>query len=412
MTAEAPLIEVVDALLRAGALMLRSGESAFRVRDDMQALAHRLGVDDFAMLITVTTMTATVRRGGEHETVVHHVGPLGINAWRLGAIERLVRDSGALFTPAALHAALDAVEAQGPLHSVATVALAVGAASAAFAWLNGGTLAEMLSAIVAGALGQTLRLQFLTRHFNQYAVTAFCGLAAGTLYCATAALLARAGLMADHGIGVIAAGLFLIPGFPLVAALLDLLQHQTPAGLARLAYGTTLVLAAAFGLGVVIAAIGFAPPAPAPPLDVVPRIALRALASFAGGCGFAVLYNSAWRTVLAVGFLALAGNEFRLALQDAGANQAIATLAGVLLVGLLASRVQPILHAPRIALTVPGIIIMVPGAAAFQAVVLFSRGDTMGGLQSAVVAGFVVGAMAIGLAMARFASERRWLFEA
>lgn len=289
--------------------------------------------------------------------------------------------------------------------------LAVGLASGAFAWLNGGNVAAVIAAVAAGALGQGLRLTLLQRHFNQYAVTALCGAVAGALYCGAAALLSRAGLAPDQGIGVIAAGLFLIPGFPLVAALLDLLQHQTPAALARLAYGTTLVLAAGFGLGAVVALAGFAAPTAAPPIDLPSKIVLRGVASFVGGCGFAVLYNSPWRTVLGVGVLAVAGNELRLALQDAGAQQAVATLAGVLTVGLLASLLQIRLREPRIALTVPGIIIMVPGAPALQSIVLFARGDALGGLQAAAVAGFVVGAMALGLALARFASERRWLFE-
>jgi uncharacterized membrane protein YjjP (DUF1212 family) len=412
VTGQAPLSDALEVLLRFGALMLRSGESAFRVRDDMETLAPRLGIEGFAMLITVTTMTATARRGSEQITVVHHVGPLGINAWRLGALERLVRAKSSPLAAADLQRSLNGIEATAPLHNGAVVALAVGFASTAFAWLNGGNLAELLAAFVAGALGQALRLTLLQRHLNQYAVTALCAIIAGTLYAAAAALLARAGLAPGHGIGVIAAGLFLIPGFPLVAGLLDLLQHQTSAALARLAYGTTLVLAAAFGLGAVVAVLGFAPATTAPASPDALTILLRAVASFAGGCGFAVLYNSDWRTVLTVGILAFAGNELRLALQDAGVQQAAATLAGVLLVGLLASFAQPHLHAPRIALTVPGIIIMVPGAAAFQSVVLFGRGDALGGLQAAVTVGFVVGAMALGLALARFISERKWLFEA
>jgi uncharacterized membrane protein YjjP (DUF1212 family) len=407
----ASLLEALDVLLRFGAIMLRSGESTFRVRDDMHRLAPRLGIDELALLVTVTSMTATARRGHAHETVVHHVGPLGINAWRIGALERLAYDTSPL-DPAALQRQLDAIEATGPLHGAATVALAVGATSSAFAWLNGGNLAELLSAFAAGALGQGLRLLLLRRHLNQYAVTALCAIVAGTLYVGAAALLARLGLAPGQGIGVIAAGLFLIPGFPLVAALLDLLQHQTAAGLTRLAYGTILVLAAAFGLGIVVFAMGFAVPStPSAPTTSL-TLLLRAVASLAGGCGFAVLYNSSWRVVLTVGVLTLAGNELRLALQDAGVQQPAATLAGVLLIGLLASLAQLRLREPRIALTVPSIIIMVPGASAFHSVVLFAHGDALGGLQAAVVVGFVVGAMAIGLALARFASERKWLFEA
>ena len=123
------------------------------------------------------------------------------------------------------------------------------------------------------------------------------------------------------------------------------------------------------------------------------------------------IYNSAWRTALTVGALALVGNELRLAIQDAGLTQAAATLLGVLTVGLLASLAQSRLREPRIVFTVAGIIIMVPGAAVFQSIVMFSRGDALGGRQSAVTVGFVIGAMALGLVIAGFATERKWLFE-
>ena len=411
MTSPAVLVDALDALLRFGALMLRSGESAFRVRDDMHRLAPRLGIPDFDMLITVTTLTATARAGSEVVTLVRHVGPLGINAWRISALERLAHEDTAPLEPAQLYARLDAIDAAAPVYGAPVVAIAVGGASASFAWLNGGDLAELLAAFAAGALGQALRGTLLRRHLNQYVATALCGLVAGGLYAAAAALLTRAGLDPGHGIGVIAAGLFLIPGFPLVAGLLDLLQHYAPAALTRLAYGATLVLAAAFGLGMVVAVMGYTPSAVAPVSHDALRFVLRAVASFAGGCGFAVLYNSGWRVVLTVGVLALAGNELRLGLQDAGMAQAMATLFGVLVVGLLASMAQTRLREPRIVFTVPGIIIMVPGAAAFQSIVLFSRGDALGGLQAAVTVGFVIGAMTIGLALARFASERKWLFE-
>ena len=46
--------------------------------------------------------------------------------------------------------------------------------------------------------------------------------------------------------------------------------------------------------------------------DLATTLLLRGVASFIGGCGFAVLYNASWRTVLTVGVLAVAGNELRL----------------------------------------------------------------------------------------------------
>jgi uncharacterized membrane protein YjjB (DUF3815 family) len=88
-----------------------------------------------------------------------------------------------------------------------------------------------------------------------------------------------------------------------------------------------------------------------------------------------------------------------------------ATLLGAFTVGLMASLVRRRLHEPRIALTVPGIIIMVPGIYAFQTVVLFDQGDVLAAVQAAALGAFVVGAMAIGLAAARFVSERGWIIE-
>ena len=115
--------------------------------------------------------------------------------------------------------------------------------------------------------------------------------------------------------------------------------------------------------------------------------------------------------MLAVGLFALAGNELRLALHDAGVSLAAATFVGAFVVGLLASLTRNRLQRARIVLTVPGIIIMVPGTYAFQTVVLFAQGQMLPALQAASLGGFVVGAMAMGLAAARFASERRWLVE-
>jgi len=412
LTGPASLADALDVLLRYGALMLRSGDAAFRVHDAVERLAPRLGIDQLALLVTVTGMTATARRGGEQATLVKHVGPLGINAWRLGSLERMADEEPAGLTPAALGAKLDAIEAAAPQHPTIVVAVAVGLASAAFSYLNGGNLAGVLAAFAGGGVGQLLRSRLLGQRFNQYAVTAFCALVAAGIYCAAAALLAEAGLPAGHGVGVIAAVLFLIPGFPLVAALLDLLQHQTAAGVVRLAYGMTLLLAAAFGLAMVVVVTSVAVPVPeARSTDLALTLVLRGVASLLGGCGFAVLYNSANRTALAVGILALLGNELRLGLQDAGVIQPVATFAGALLVGLLASLVQRRLAEPRMVLTVPGIIIMVPGSYVFQAVVLFNQGNALGGLQAAVQAGFVVGAMALGLATSRFISERKWRYE-
>jgi uncharacterized membrane protein YjjB (DUF3815 family) len=82
-----------------------------------------------------------------------------------------------------------------------------------------------------------------------------------------------------------------------------------------------------------------------------------------------------------------------------------ATFFGALAVGVAASLVQHRLNVPRIALTVPGIIVMIPGVSAFETIVFFSRGQMLDALQGGAECGFVIGAMAMGLAAARFFSR-------
>ncbi len=86
------------------------------------------------------------------------------------------------------------------------------------------------------------------------------------------------------------------------------------------------------------------------------------------------------------------------------------SLGTAMAVGLLASLVEARLQEPRIAVTVPSIIMM-PGLYAFQTIVMLNQGEVLTALQAGANFCFVVGAMAMGLAAARFMTERRWLVD-
>jgi uncharacterized membrane protein YjjP (DUF1212 family) len=403
----------LDVLLRFGAAMMHAGDTAFRVREGMALLARALGIESLAVQVTIGALQATARRDGETATLLREIGPPGIDAQRIVCLEKLAQSSRPGLTAHQLSAALDGLEQTRPRYPIVVVAGAVGLASASFSYLNGGDALGTVAAAIAGGTGQAVRALMFARHLNQFAVTAVCAVLTAGLYCALIAALAAGGFGPGHAAGFIFSVLFLVPGFPLVAGLLDSVQHQTMAAVGRLAYAAMILLAAAIGLSAVAAIAGIAVvPAPALPggLEPLPLV-LRALASFAGGVAFAVLYNSPLVTLLAVGAMSLAGNELRLALHDLGLALAPATFFGALLVGLIATLARHRLHLPRIVLTVPSIIIMTPGLFAFQAIVMVNQGAA----QPAIIAGatcfFIVGAMAMGLVAARFLTERRWLVE-
>lgn len=407
------LADALDQVLRFGALLMRAGDAAFRVRAEMGEVARALGIEELSVQLGLGGVTASARRGAEVATRVREIGPPGVSSQRIEALVGLARSLAAGTAPAALASALDTIESAPPRHPPARTVPAIAVACGCFAVLNGAGPLECVAAALGGGVGQGLRALLHRRHVNPYAVTAVCAFAAAGTYSLLSAAAREVGLSAEPPtIGFISSVLFLVPGFPLVTSLLDVMQHQTAAAVSRLAYAVMLLLAAVLGVAGVITWVGSTVDAP-PALALGPAalFAVRAVASFAGACGFAMLFQGSWRNVVHVGLLAIVGNETRLVLRDAGLALALATFAGSFVLGVVASLTLRSSGEPRVTLTIPGVLMMVPGLLAFRTIVLFDRGEVLAALQSGVAVIFVLAAMAMGLAAARFATEPRWLRE-
>jgi uncharacterized membrane protein YjjP (DUF1212 family) len=400
--------DALEVLLRFGAALLRAGNTAIRTRESMEAMAPKLGFDAVAVSLSLDSATVSVRRSGEWTTAMREIGSPGINAWRIAELEQLARTVNPGVAPQQIAAKLADIELAPPRYSDTQIVAAIAVASGGFAFLNGSPVLEMIAAAIGGGIGQWLRSWLTRRQLNQYGVAALSGAAAAGSYVLAVTLASHLGFgFARHPAGFIASVLFLVPGFPLIAGLFDLLQHQIVAAVSRLAYGVMMLLAVALGLSVIVAlaAVDLSPQ-PSPDLSYPLKLLLRALASFAAGSTFAMLFNNSARTVLVVGLLALAANGLRLALHDAGMMPAPAAFLSALAIGLTALLVEHRFNIPRIATTVPAIIIMVPGLYAIETIVWFNRGQMLDALQAAASCGFVIGALAMGLAAARFLSRR------
>jgi uncharacterized membrane protein YjjB (DUF3815 family) len=117
-------------------------------------------------------------------------------------------------------------------------------------------------------------------------------------------------------------------------------------------------------------------------------------------------FSSSPRTVLAAGVLSLGANSLRLALIDTGMMVAPAAFLAALAIGLVAVMADRRYNVPRLAMTVAPIVIMMPGVYAFEMIVLFNRGQMTEAVQASASCGFVIGALAMGLATARVFSKR------
>lgn len=201
--------------------------------------------------------------------------------------------------------------------------------------------------------------------------------------------------------------LFLIPGFPLFSALIDLGRFDFDAGLARLTYALTVILAATFTVTMVSWLTDLKPePAQA---DFMPEwFLLAAAASLCGIAGFAFLFNSSRRMVLVAACVGTVANLVRLLLVEAGTTAYFAAFVGGLIVGLLGAVASKQVHLPRITTTVPASVIMIPGTAMFRSVYQLNAGDMTQALTFAATAAMVVISIGAGLILARLLTDKDW----
>jgi len=406
----AALTEAADVVLSFGASMMRAGNTASRTSEWVEVVARKLGFDAVSLSLSLDSITASLHRSGAQTTAMREIGPAGINAIRIAALEQLAKTAEPALAPREIALKLAQIESTKPRYSSVLIAAAVGVASGAFAFLNGAAPAEMIAAAIGGAIGQRLRSWLSQRQLNQYGVAALSALAASGVYVLSATLMLDLGFdSVRYSAAIIASVLFLVPGFPLIAGLFDLLQHQTVAAVSRLAYGVMMLLAVAFGLSIVVKIVGMDLSHPPPVFELAYplKLVLRAMASFLAASAFAMLFGCPPRTVLAIGLLALVANSLRLLLTDFAMMPASAAFFAALLIGLVALLLDEHFNMPRIAIAVAPSVIMVPGVSAFRMIVLFNGGQMLDALQASATFWFVIVALAAGLATTLLFSPRQ-----
>lgn len=399
---------------RAGRLALAAGHGSYRVKSHMQRVGSAVGLDVVQAGVSLTEITSTSERDGIFRTEVSEVRPLGINADRLAELEHYIGNLPPRVPSAQISAELDRIAAKKPLYSTLASALAAGVACAAFAFLNGGGLVECLVVLVAAFGGQYIRRLLLHRNINQVAVTLLVAALASLIYLGLVTLITHIfGGVGQHIAGYTSAVLFLVPGFPLVTGCMDLARLDLSAGISRLTYALVILGTAGIAVWAVSAVVGLEPQ-PMTGGDMTPVLlwTLRAVMSFLAVFGFAVLFNSPLRMALGAALIGMLANVLRLVAVNIWhwEPQAAAFLAA-LVVGLLARAIATPLGVPRITISVPAVVIMVPGVLAYRAIFEVNAGSTLTAIGFGVEAALVVLALAVGLGVARMLTDKEWTIE-
>ena len=321
------------------------------------------------------------------------------------------------------HERLDLIERRKPLYSPLFSGFASAVACAAFVFLLGGGPYDMAGAFVGAGIGQWVRRQMLGRRINQFFAT---GVAVIIAALACVGTLRLAGIFdpvaLKHDTAYIGAILFVIPGFPLVTGGLDIAKLDFPSGVQRITYAFSIILVATLG-GWAVARMVMLNPQGFEPMNLSPWLmaGLRLIAAFCGVWGFSVLFNSPQRMALVAAVIGALTDTMRLEMQDMlHVPPEMAAFLGAFLAGMLATvwrssvrhgLLPPDLGYPRISLTVPSIVIMVPGLYMYRAMFYLGQFNTLNALDWAFRAFMVIICLPIGLVTARVLTDRSWRYD-
>ena len=396
---------------RVGLMLLSCGTGAWRVRSSMNALSEQLGVTCTAS-IGLMTIVYTCFDGNKTFTNSLALNNTGVNTSKLNQLERFVKkfpQEGVLMSGEQLHSKLDEIEKIRGLYTPLQLGLAAAVACAAFTFLLGGGPIEMLCAFIGAGAGNYLRCHLIKRHFTLY----LCIISSVALACLSYTVSLRLletffSIPGSHEAGYICAMLYIIPGFPFITSGIDLAKLDMRSGLERLAYAVIIVVTATITGWVMSTALNLHP-ADFADLNIPAalHLILRLAASFAGVSGFSIMFNSPVPIASAAALIGAVANTLRLELVELAAlPAAVAAFLGALTAGLLASFLMKRLGYPRISVTVPSIVIMVPGLYLYRAVY------NMGEMSLALSANWLVSALLIimmlplGLICARIITDR------
>ncbi|WP_061778573.1 threonine/serine exporter family protein [Vibrio vulnificus] len=228
---------------QAGQMLLAHGAESTLVGDIMRRIGIASGVSEVEVALSANALVVTTVMDGHCITTTRSCVDRGINMKAVTEIQRIciMMEKGML----------DPMMAQRKLNNISPerynrwlVVFMIGLSCASFARLAGGDWAVFAMTFLASACGMIVRQEIGHRHFNpllNFAATAFVT----TLISAQAVILEIGNLPT---VVMAPSVLMLVPGFPLINSVADMLKGHINMGIARFVMASLLTLATSLGI--------------------------------------------------------------------------------------------------------------------------------------------------------------------
>lgn len=246
--------QITRLCVRAALLLMQYGAESANVVELCKRLGLALGVASVECALSFNAVTLTTLYNQRCITTARDTITQGINVHVLVQIQRIIicveQQPRHADTLAQTQAQFDRIDRA--VYPSWLVTVFVGGSCASFAYLNGGNLTITAITFVAGATGMAVRLFLARHHFNTFVVVIVTAFVASVI----GALSYFFNLGNDPDIAVASSVLLLVPGFPIINALSDILKGYMNMGIGRWMYASMLTLSACVGIVMALIVLG------------------------------------------------------------------------------------------------------------------------------------------------------------
>lgn len=389
----ATLATVEAFLLRMARGLHRYGSPAHRLEDALGRLAARLKIEaDF--FVMPTAIFARIGLQGHRRTALERVEPGMHDLEKLSQLDRLADAvaEGRLDMQTADRRVAEVMEADqrwGVLST--TIAFAVGSAGAARFF--GGNLVDLAGSAIAGLVLAMLQL-LVTRWRSTGRI--FEVLAA--LSVSVSAVVSGAVIGSSPSVVTLSGLIVLVPGLTLTIAMAELASQHLASGTARLTGALMTFFLIGFGVSLGSKASFFLAQTDPRITAILPAWS-EPVAIMAVAMALVVLFRAHPRDtpwIICAGLLGFYGARTG----GAVLGPELGTFVGGVLVGIASNAFARVLRRPAAVVSVPGIMLLVPGAIGYRSLMSLIERDTLLGIETAVTAAVVASALVTGLLVA------------
>ncbi|MDD9196400.1 threonine/serine exporter family protein [Aliivibrio sp. S3MY1] len=235
--------EISRLVAKAGQMLLQHGAESSLVSDVSRRLGIAVGADDVEISLSASSLVITTMINEHCMTTARRAPDSGINMRAVTEIQRIcIMSEKGLLDCHEASVKLDAISPER--YNRWLVIIMIGLSCASFSRLAGGDWPVFMMTFLASSLGMMVRQEIGHRHFNpllNFGITAFV-----TTLISSQAVIYNIGN--TPFLAMASSVLMLVPGFPLINAVADMVKGYVNMGIARWTFATLLTLSTSIGI--------------------------------------------------------------------------------------------------------------------------------------------------------------------